>query len=207
MSKRYKAYAYSSSPKKNPKNAPNHSKAAQKKQPSQANPKKQPKKAQLPKKAARKKQPAQASPRLGSPEFYKLQREWYKKVAESGLKDIETINPESGNPYRFLNTQSNSNLTAQKIAEKQHYYRRWSCFLVHNPRFSTRPIDIDMARMWADGATWADIKRELKPKYPKGVSDWSINKFLREMDERVKRWNKVHREGLDYEEPLVVVPD
>jgi hypothetical protein len=196
VSKRVKTHATLRQPKKNPKNAPPHPKSSPK----------QPKKAKKPKKRPLKAAPTK-QPRLGSPEFYKLQRDWYKKAAESGFKDIETINPESGNPYRFFNTQSNSNLTSQKIGEKLHYYRRWSCFLVHNPRFSTRPIDLDMARLWADGATWADIKRTLKPKYPKGVSDWSINKFLREMEVRVKRWNKTNPLGLDYEDPLAVVPD
>lgn len=203
MSKRYKKDATYSNLKKTPKNASVYQKkATSTKKPTKSSPKKA-----LPKKAAPKRQPKKADPKLGSPEFYKLQQAWYKKAAETGFKDIESINPDSGNPYKYLNTQSNSRLTADKIAERQHYYRRWSNFLVHNPRFSNRQIDLDMAHLWADGATWAEIKRQLKPKYSKGLSDWSINKFLREMDARVKRWNKVHREGLDFEPQLDLAPD
>lgn len=226
MSKQYKTHAHLSSPKKNLKKAlvyekkaplrankptktKNSPKAPKKSRLKKASPKKAAPKSlaatsKLPKKVNPLKQTTQA-PKPGTAAFIKLQQLWYKKAAESGFQDIEAANPETGNAYKYLNTQSNSRLTADKIAEKQHYYRRWSNFLAHNPRFSGRQIDLDMAKLWADGATWAEIKKALKPKYPKGVSDWSINKFLKEMETRVKQWNRKHREGLDFEPELDLV--
>lgn len=207
VSKQPKLHATHTNHPKKPKKAPFRPKRTQKRTKKKQVPKKgSPTKASQ-SKAAQKRPLPKAVPRPGTPEFYKLQQLWYKKAAQSGFRDIESINPETGNSYKYLNTQSASRLTADKIAERQHYYRRWSNFLVHNPRFSSRPIDLDMARMWADGATWAEIKTALRPKYGKGLSDWSINKFLKEMDARVKRWNKVNREGLDFEPQLDLAPD
>jgi hypothetical protein len=207
VSKHRPLHATSPNPKKKSSKAPLCLKRPNKtptRRPSKANSPKAGRKSQVaPKKAS----PVKANPKVGTPEFFKLQQEWYKKAAQSGFQDIESINPQSGNSYKYLNTQSNSRLNADKIASGMHYYRRWTCFLAHNPRFSTRQIDLDMARMWAEGATWAEIKRELKPKYSKGVSDWSINKFLREMEPRVKRWNRVHKEGLDFEPELDLAPE
>lgn len=144
-------------------------------------------------------------PLPGTAAFIKLQAQWYAKAAESGFQDLEHVNRDTGEGLHMLKGKSLSSFKLQDTHATLHYYRRWSCFLAHNPKHSNSHRELDIAKMWADGATYPELVRTLKPIYKKGLSMYTIQKYLQYMDKRIERWNKLDPRGLDFTPHLGVL--
>lgn len=140
----------------------------------------------------------QANPLPGTPAFLKLQAKWYKTLADEGFKDLEAVNNRTGDGLPILKGKSLWSFRTQDVDNTQHYFRRYSCFLVHNPQWTDSAVQRDIAKLHAEGESYRDIRAALQSKHKRGLSDWSIHEVIVYLDERVKRWNRISPKGLDF---------
>ena len=100
--------------------------------------------------------------KLRTKEFKTLQREWYKKLKDSGFKEIE----DTSSPLEMLKTWHSSYFinrnTPDTFLAKQSYFQSASRFL-HSNKFKSEK-DRLIWEMHCDGATLRGIASELKEK-------------------------------------------
>lgn len=140
-------------------------------------------------------------PKPGTPQFAKLQREWYAKLADSGFKDLENHMKYTGEAYPLLHGHAYSALQGPKAEETLHYYRRWTCFLSYVKLHELAPVKREIAKLWAQGLTIREIREQLSPKYKAGLGNATIHSFVKRMNIRIEKWNKKNPNGLDYKDP------
>lgn len=144
-------------------------------------------------------------PKPGTPAFAKLQREWYAKLKATGFEDIESFTGKNCEPADLLVGRGQSgSIKASYKPETLHYYRRWDCFIVNNPRFSRDKRIRYIARLHAKGATFRETIKLVNARYPDRKAKLNLltlHKLLKALKERVANWNKNSPKGLDYTPP------
>jgi hypothetical protein len=160
-----------------------------------------------PKKCASAAKPNKAASKLSknnknSPNFATLQAEWYKKLADSGFKDIESAEQDLNHRAESLRTKSLHSLAKAADSDTLHYYRRWSCYLAHNPEIISEygnPLSQTARKaleLYAEGMPYRKILA-LLPKRHK-LNLFSLSKLIKSQERIMTIWNKTHYKGLDF---------
>lgn len=118
-----------------------------------------------------------------------LQKIWYKKLADSGFKDIEWGGPET----RFL-TWAPKPDSAQDLASKQTYYRLCERYLFNYKKL--RGPRRFIWKMHSQGATYKEITIAYNKKYTPGLSEYTIYYIVQEILEKAKVWNETSEDGV-----------
>jgi hypothetical protein len=104
-------------------------------------------------------------PKVEKREFKTLQRQWYKKLKESGFNDLEIDNKFifSGQYAGKLAFVYDENPLAWE--SKEEYFRQ-ACAYVLKHKF-TKPVEKAIFKLHSEGAEKPEIVQALRPKYPK----------------------------------------
>ena len=141
---------------------------------------------------------------LYSPEFNQLQREWYKKAADKGLKDIEQPITSAAARTLALNGASLRNFADNFSPETRHYYAQLRCYLTFNaeildvygaPIGPTKRLAIEM---YSEGVPYRAILKALKGRQGPALNLFSLSKLINYFVGIARHWNKVNFNGLDY---------
>ncbi len=139
------------------------------------------------------------NPKPGTRAFIKLQTEWYSKLADEGFDDIEKANFNTGEALHLMQGHSLYNLGRAYNPDVLHNYRRWDCFIVHNPRFAANAMHIAAAKLFAEGSTYREMSSILRAQYGRGTSVQRIFELIAKLQLRVLQWNRQDHRGLDYQ--------
>lgn len=152
--------------------------------------------------------------------FKEQQKEWYKKLYDSGFSDIEYFNFDfsSGQDKPILDEKfgyhittklkrlKKENLRIEHLATYQHYSALRN-FLAHGHLHPS--IDRNLLKLYTEGLTYRAIKRSMDLvacPYPKRhfkgkiITTWSlfyIHTRLKSLKEKAFIWNHTNPEGID----------
>jgi hypothetical protein len=135
---------------------------------------------------------------LNSPEFRKLQRQWYAKADKAGFKDLEKFIGEDQQPADLLHGPSLRNAADMFNPEKRHYYRQWSCFLAHMAEtLSSR--DRLIAELYAEGTKYRNIIERVNKRFrAQTISLNPLHFKIKQLYALIKAWNETDSRGLDF---------
>lgn len=140
---------------------------------------------------------------LTTKDVNRLTVDWYKKLKDSGFKDIEWINSKGrGQDSRY--TYRASNKVAQKFNQNTElHYQLCTNFCTHYP-FPTKKHQF-LFNLYAEGYTYREILRKLR--YASGgwhhnragkpiISLFSLHKLISFYIKLAHKWNETNPEGL-----------
>lgn len=144
------------------------------------------KKAKLP-------QPVQ---QMSAAQYAKLQKKWYAILADDGFEDIEWVDHKTGKGHNsgFLK----GSLISGKIYHpgRDLYFQLASNYLLHCKALKEKPYERFIWKHHANGLTYAEVQKEVKDKYGKAQSMYTIYYQLRDLAKLCYKWNQTHPEGL-----------
>lgn len=134
----------------------------------------------------KRKQPPAEPKFFQTDEFRKLQREWDKKLADSGFNDIEPLNDNGSRETPYLKDHS-IRFYKRYNASREDYYRLAGQFAED----TTSPIAVALPpttrqlwRMHADGISLKEIRKALFPRKPY----WAMKKLLQDTRQLFRAW-------------------
>ena len=93
-------------------------------------------------------------------QFLNLQAEWYKRLAESGFKDIEDYSAKYGNHHLPFITRSCNDLAKKYSQDTFNYYQSCRDFLISG--IIASKIDETIWEMHSNGESLREISNNLK---------------------------------------------
>ena len=116
-------------------------------------------------------------PIYGTTEFIKLQRAWYKKLAETGFKDVERCHPTLGTATSGNTPLLRPSEWAPRLAESkpgtEEFFRVASHFL-HEYNFETY-LDKQIWELFTEGVSITDIHKKVTENPHHKVKRWYVD--------------------------------
>lgn len=148
---------------------------------------------------------------MNSPEFYELQRKWYKKLKSSGFDDLEWTGPK-GQQSDFFKKKSLNHFRKQINeglgVKRLFYYSVLENFLRYNPRWVSKEErwKTQIVKMHLKGISYRKMVELQKKKRLKGMlktksfSIFIVFQVMREFVRKAFDWNTRDQRGLKIEE-------
>jgi hypothetical protein len=141
------------------------------------------------------------------PNLAELQAIWYKKLADTGFKDLETFSKRPGAAALVnqpLLSGSTYGLGQRANPETLHHYRRVDCWLAYNADL-LKPQLRRVLELYSGGMPYRAILATLEEEgltRPKRLNLYSLHKTLKTWLLKIKQWNRVEPQGLDFKSDL-----
>jgi hypothetical protein len=139
--------------------------------------------------------PVPSGTKLGTPEFVKLQAEWYGKLKAEGFEDIEWMDKKTG-------LGQNSDYLKGSLAkgktwapERAQFFRLLQNYVTHY-HFNERKLDRFIMSRLNDGWTYRAIHVAAKKKYKLRKSLYWVFYRVKELVVHMVQWNREHKHGL-----------
>lgn len=153
---------------------------------------------------------AQKAPQISiySKEFRKLQYKWYKKAAESGLKDIEEPEWHPNQPQSMIRANSLRAIANSYKPETEHYYACLRCYITFNTTFQDQfgnPVSkkkYEACRLVSEGVPYRTILKEIDSMVGPKLNLWSLSQLANHFIHIALTWNKKNHNGLNYQSDI-----
>ena len=129
-------------------------------------------------------------------EFAKLQQEWYAKLADDGFKDLEWVDHSTGKGHNTPHLKGSLHMGKPYRAGRSLYFDMAAAYLHHCK--SLYGYNRFIWALHTSGATYEDILVQIKKKYKKAPSKYTLYYRIQDLAKRSYDWNKKYKDGVLY---------